>query len=154
MPCRDGRDDCGISTRTHDQVVNRLDEVTQNLCFLCGEVEYRQYWETIENPRLKKWWREHQDSDRKRVQKEIQEMLKHNPDFTAARVATFLINAAVKVHPVSEWHKKWFLVLAEQGITWFRTEEARLNRLHNSIVKKLSDTEVDFIKNGGLLTKT
>ena len=53
MPCRDG----GPSISDVQEAQNRLNKVTQNLCYLCGEAEHNEIFDKLSenNYSLRRW---------------------------------------------------------------------------------------------------
>ena len=67
MPCR-----CdGMENSSRKTVQNELDSVTQNLCFLCGQIEGEKLWGRLGNPRIRIWWENHVKNDTIRVRENI-----------------------------------------------------------------------------------
>jgi len=142
MPCR-----CdGMEEADRDELQNKLDKVTQNLCFVCGEIEGYNEWAKYGSPRLILWWQEHLRNDTKRVTEKMQEMIRRNTSWTAGNLAIVLIREAEAVHPVSEWHKNWFNTLADQQVKEAEADRKKKKQMRKSIAKKLTPEEMEFIQ--------
>ena len=81
MPCRDSRDDMSKleDVQKISKLQNRLDEVTQNLCYLFGTIEDAGLRRLFYNSnRLAEWWKEHQTCDTERVTAAMKEYIEDN----------------------------------------------------------------------------
>jgi len=110
MPCRD--DSPHYVTVENPKVKERLDQVTQFLCYLCGELMEDGHLSYLQETRLSKWWKDHQKKDTTRVTSAIKRrfttQVKKSGRRNPTSVADDLISSAEKVHPVSRYHKQWF----------------------------------------------
>jgi hypothetical protein len=89
------------------------EKITQALCFLCGDL--RALGILMESPRgLQKWAGEHHANDEVRVLSKMKRYFAENPDTQQEELANIFIEKAELVHPVSLWHKNWFLRLASR----------------------------------------
>lgn len=68
MPCSDG----GPSYSDYDKQNKQIKSLTQMLCHVCTRADAGASWKTIlsENLNLKRWWAEHQEEDKRRLQAE------------------------------------------------------------------------------------
>jgi len=117
MVCHDYESKSERDKREAEQVrsVSRLDEITQNLCFVCGQLlEDDAAMEKYTNPRIQEWWKRHLESDTARVLINMRIYLEENPWITPKEMAAEFIAKALAVHPVSDWHRRWFLMLARR----------------------------------------
>lgn len=131
MPCRDHESDWGNQ--------DKINALTQNLCFVCGNIESINGWSKLGNTRIKKWWDEHREADEERVTKKMDKLIQENVAWrNPQRLASHFIKKAVGVHPVSEWHKKWFFNLAVDRLKLY----SDVQRVKNSIKSKLSAEEL------------
>jgi len=146
MPCRcDWPDDRSVTyQRTKDEYRAKIDTLTQDLCFLCGTLQDNGILGNASG-RILEWWAKHKDSDERRVRMEMENYIKKSSlslkDATA--IANYFIAKAEKVHPVSSFHKKWFLVLAEEAVQKSKEKKATVraqNKLMREAKKKLLDT--------------
>jgi len=141
MPCRSDFGDVGCD---HSDYINEIDELTQNLCFLCGELQGDGLFRDYSNTKISKWWAEHQEKDTKRVRDVILKKWAKSKKRDPAKVADELYRVAVKIHPVSDYHKKWFLTMTK-GIDRELTKkekQARERREKRSrAISKLSSEE-------------
>lgn len=142
MPCHDTWAEEDSRRRDLQELNNRIDELSQNLCFLCGQAEYNGVFEDLafNNDRLRKWWKNHQASDTRRVQKEMRQRKEMNPQ----KLADSFIKKAKKVHPVSKFHMEWFLDLAEAEVERKKKEQEAKDReeaLRQQALSRLSAEE-------------
>ena len=139
MPCR--CDDypqvnCSCST-TIAKMKKRLDEATRLLCYLCGELESDGQWKRYSNVELITWRERHHKRDAERVRRRMDEVLRKRlvePD----KLAKKFIDKALAVHPVSRWHKQWFLDMAKEACR-IRSEEMARKGAKDAMVKKALD---------------
>lgn len=144
MPCRDSWEDDHPSPSL-EALTKRLDKVSRLLCYLIGELREDGLWYRYENQKdLKDWLSKHHAADCERVKAAMKDELVSNPDLTAYELANRLINRASKVHPVSRWHKMWFVSLAEAAC---KIKDAALRKkkrrdfVARKALKKLSKEE-------------
>jgi hypothetical protein len=107
MPCQDtyeGDEDCDYQYR-----VNTL---TQDLCFLCGQLIDAGLFEKYASKRIIDWQKKHHESDRDRVLRKMNDRLHKFPNLSARSLADVFIVDAMQVHPVSTFHEKWFFEMA------------------------------------------
>ena len=111
MPCE------SYGSCDHSSYEEEIDELTQNLCYLCGTLKHEKLYSRIATKRIKKWFDEHNRNDKGRVVDKMRKHYRRNPNDhkKPQEVADKFIAAAEKVHPVSEWHKEWFLKLATKA---------------------------------------
>lgn len=115
MPCRDD------AHYEYAVLKKRLDEVTQNLCFVCGCIEnIEEAKSLLTHGRILKWWQEHQENDTIRIAAAMKNYVKDNPSKSGYEVADKFIIDAKKVHPVSEFHINWFYSIAGQQVSLSR----------------------------------
>lgn len=136
MPCGDGGGPC----TSVDYCSDRLDSVTQMLCWLCGELTYNGQLDYIsENQKLAKWWYDHKLSDNNRVKSQMESEVAEYP--SAAVMAKSFIHEAEKVHCVSNFHKEWFTNLATEVWLKYQTKKSKkekaLSKLTNEERKLL-----------------
>jgi len=156
MPCRDERSiyDNNGNLREITELQSRLDEVTQNLCYLCGKAETTALHILKGNNRLADWWKEHKASDTKRVTEAmktfIEEIFAGDVCLNANVIAEQFIADAEAVHPVSDFHKKWFHRLASQEVNSFLKRESENELAKIDIKNKLSPKEIEYIRKYGI----
>lgn len=147
MPCRDC-DDYGID-KEKQALKERLDEVTQMLCWLCGQVSYSYSSALISrNPKLVQWWNEHLKSDNRRVLDEMRTYVRRNPNQTQYGVAEYFIQKAQAVHAVSDFHKEWFRDLANKAVAEGLKEQYtqdKKNKLRDDILSRLTPEERNIL---------
>jgi len=146
MPCRS---DGYPSENQHNHLVckERIDQLTQLLCYACGELRDLDMLNMSEvDGRLIEWAEQHHDNDSRRVHQEMtHDIHKYS---SAGRMAAAYIKKADKVHPVSDWHRQWFKDLASQ--VWEENievidEEQRIEQLREMALAILSDEEKESL---------
>lgn len=140
MPCRCDDDDV-YASRERSRLLEKVDDLTQKLCWLCGTVCYRNVNNVLMmgNPALSKWWEEHQRQDKLRLEDEMRrEAIKYESAYAMAQA---FIKRAEKEHPVSEFHKFWMEQLATD--VWGpETRKARKQKeTREGALAKLTATE-------------
>jgi hypothetical protein len=147
MPCQDPWPE-GTRAAEEEGCRARLDKVTQFLCWLCGELEEDKLLDkyTRNHEELRKWKDEHDNADMNRVYLEMYRFVcsgRCDPDEWELLGGHF-INLALKVHPVSRSHRKWFLRMAHQ-VCLARRNELRAHTkkmsLKAKVLKRLSPEE-------------
>jgi hypothetical protein len=102
----------------------RLDRVTQLLCYLCGELRedgiFEKYAANCEP--LERWAKKHHAADEDRVYKKMLNSLRSEAvakngysGMPPQALAAKFIQQAESVHPVSRWHRSWFLKMAKKA---------------------------------------
>ena len=141
MPCKcDGYDEM-----LNNEKKQKLDQLTQDLCYICATLMTNGVLEKYASPRIIDWWKQHQKDDNARVKDTINDLMQdyydNNEEYlTPERVADILINSAEDEHPVSDFHKKWFVIMAENYVKKFlKQEENRLRKTHAEIKRKLDE---------------
>jgi len=143
MPCRDDYN----GPNSIDELRVKIDELTQNLCFMCGTVEGDELWEHFDNKRIKDWWKKHQENDTKRVTKAIAEYVLEHPRTSPRVIADKFIRFAEMEHPVSEFHKHWFHAIAQQEVDAHLTKQNVIKTMTRTIKSKLTKDELKFAQN-------
>lgn len=141
MPCKcDGYDE--MVSHEKRQI---LDNLTQDLCYLCATLMENGILEKYASPRILKWWKQHQRDDNARVKDAINDLMQdyldnHGEYLTPNKIADILINSAEEEHPVSNFHKKWFVTMAETYVKKFlEKEENCLQKTYNELKRKLDE---------------
>lgn len=123
MPCRDDRDHVQTvrDTELENALLETVDELTQNLCYICGNIEYRGEINFYANKRILKWWEQHKAADEKRVVKEMKSYIKKyykKSKFPSVdKLSNYFIMGAKDIHPVSDYHEfEWFPEMATKVI--------------------------------------
>lgn len=143
MPCRDEFAATQTQNLCIEDLKNKLNEVTQNLCYLCGELKYNNELEEYANERIINWFEKHTEDDKKRVETNIKQYIKkyiekdnsvieeifRDIDEIGNEISYYFIDTAMKEHPVSNYHIDWFgnLVMKE------------LLEVKSEILKKMND---------------
>ena len=142
MPCQDGGPSCPCSENEYFK--ERVDELTQNLCYLCGVLIEEKVLKKYANKRILGWQKEHHKSDEKRVRRKLKMIYERNSNAVPGIEADKLIESAEEEHPVSSWHKKWFERLAKEELFKLkkkRKTEVELKKERKKALNKLSKRE-------------
>ena len=124
MPCRS--DD--YEPESEDSKMRReIDRLTQDLCYLCGEMTEAGVLKTYASQRILAWWEKHKKADLKRVKEglkgflfstftmgQFSSMKSQNKEQFSKTVFEHLLNSGLAEHPISTYHKKWFKALADE----------------------------------------
>jgi hypothetical protein len=147
MPCcddRSGYDYTSIPLSEYNSLKERLDRVTQLLCYTLGTMMDYEGHGLFEEPALVEWWQEHLAADETRLAPKMVRHAQNNPRDNAEKVARHFLKQAQAVHPVSEYHIGWFMDLAEEACeerdAEYR-EALRQEKLKTSAINKLNDEE-------------
>jgi hypothetical protein len=141
MPCR-----CeGYEDSTEDVLRAKIDELTQNMCFLCASVPKTMLTRKA-SQRILDWWKQHQADDTERVTEAIRAYVVKHPRTMATNIANRFIRDAEAVHPLSDYHKNWFYDIAKKEVDRYRKNKKRKSGLKASVTSKLSASEIDFIR--------
>lgn len=133
----------------HEVVVESgtiIDDLTQKLCYLCASLYADGLLEKYANHDIVEWHRQHMHADEVRVATEMQAVFRKRPGKMANtdEVAEEFLRAAQKVHPVSEYHQKWFRQMAKDVAEAIQTAEAQATETRDTRARamaKLSDKE-------------
>jgi len=139
MPCEGPR---GYYCDNSQQKV--VDNLTQNLCYLCGELSRCGNLGIYANGRILAWWKNHQENDTERVTEKMEKYYRQHKPCTPEQVTSAFIAKAEAVHPVSEFHMKWFLELAKdiyERRLLNKQAEQRKKEVASQAKAKLSDEE-------------
>lgn len=119
--------------------LKKINELTQNLCYLCGTLIEKGLLGDVLNPRIKEWWETHITRDEERVRRQLKDHYGKSPDDAEhpGKVADGFAQRAMNVHPVSNWHKAWFVGLASDEAGKFLIGRAE----RESALSKLSPQE-------------
>jgi hypothetical protein len=131
---------------TEDQLRVEIDKLTQKLCFLCGAITENKLWDRLYNDKISQWWIEHQIADTTRITAAIKAYVVKHPRTMATNIANRFIRDAEAVHPVSDFHRRWFYDIAKKEVDSYRKNKKRKSGLKASITSKLSASEIDFIR--------
>jgi len=154
MPCRsDIADYSNPHTDNELKYKKEIDKLTQDLCYLCGQLEELERTDIL-NPRIQEWWIEHQTDDYKRVTKAMAEYVRKFKIKNANTLAECFIKKALEVHPVSDFHKNWFYQLAAEIMTIeLYSEQQQKIKLKNIekarkiLIDSLTTEEIKILKN-------
>ena len=97
------------------ETAKHMNLLTQDLCFLCGQLVARELLEEVASLRILKWWQNHQHDDTNRVVTRFEDLFQRDLNITPGEAATRFIAEAVQEHPVSDYHRAWFHRLAEDS---------------------------------------
>lgn len=142
MPCRcDYMEGSGAEEQSIE-----IDALTQNLCFLCGTITEKKLWKKFNNQRIKQWWKKHQEDDTRRVTAAIGVYVKQHPLTQAITIAKRFIADAERVHPVSNFHQKWFYDIAVKEKADYWTKRKAKSGMKTQIHNKLTPAEIAFVR--------
>ena len=125
MPCSDGGQSYQVQyvtkykdtaeTKRRVQVLkDRLDEVTQYLCFMVGESKLKGDFEGLPD-KILKWSEEHDGIDVKRINDSIKILIRGG-EKSPFIIAKKLYDKASAVHPISEYHADLFYSMAKKSM--------------------------------------
>jgi len=146
MPCNGGHMYGGCNCNTRG-LKSKIDKLTRMLCYLCGYLTEKNLMGKVGSEQIQAWWKDHTSSDFDRVLHQMidysKKAIKKGP-LDAESVADHFINKALKVHDVSNFHKKWFLSMAKLAIGETKeihnmNEEKK--KIRRKALKKLSKEE-------------
>jgi hypothetical protein len=141
MPCR-----CeGYEDSTEDVLRAKIDELTQNMCFLCANLPKTMLTRKA-SQRILDWWKQHQADDTKRVTEAIRAYVIKHPRTMATNIANRFIREAEAVHPLSDFHKGWFYNIAKKEVDDYRAKKKTTNGMRQSIKNKLTPDEIEFAR--------
>lgn len=114
MPCRGP--DVNDYARDNQKIQKLVDQLTQDLCYLTASLEADGLLKKYASERIYAWFLEHKRQDLHRVTNEMNMMAaNHRKKFyKPEEVASYFIKKAEKEHPVSNFHKEWFLKIATE----------------------------------------
>lgn len=144
------KDDFKATENSSDQgkvisyLKQRLDSITQHLCFICGEATEHGLLHSLikDNQALRNWWVDHQMDETNRVL-QLMEMY-YRPGVTAEELSEHFLKEAKKSYAVSSYHVSWFLRVANMLV---QEEENKQNKrikqkeMRNQALAKLSPEE-------------
>jgi hypothetical protein len=131
----------------NEQMKEILDKTTQNLCYLIGELKKDNLWDEYRTNNLTKWSKTHDDNDHKRVSGVIQKMI-DNGVLDAKKIQKHLIDEALKVHDLSDYHRIWFLEMAEKKIATAKAADEALKnkaKIKKEALSKLTNIEKEIL---------
>ena len=142
MPCQGGMTYREITVESGEVI----DALTQKLCYLCASLYADGLLEKYASPAIVEWHRKHMHEDEVRISAEMQSLFRKYPARMAytAGVAEEFLQAAQNVHPVSEYHQKWFKQMAKDVAEAIRTAQLQGNETRKAKARgmaKLSDAE-------------
>ena len=107
------------------------DEVTQLLCYACGILMGKDLMTWLDK-RLIKWWKDHNDWDKRRTLEMFKRQFGSNPDQHPNKDAVYewFVKQAENVHPLSDYHKNiFFHDVWEEFVAWFDGRKSRAKRI-------------------------
>jgi hypothetical protein len=146
MPCQDSGpiDEHGQCNKVIKSQRRRLNEVTRLLCYLCGELVEDKLFAKYTNPQLSTWRERHHEKDTQRVKAKMLEAIQRKPSYTVFSLCDKFIEEAEAVHPVSRYHKKWFMIMArsamEEAQKIWKEKETKV-QLKKKALEKLTKEE-------------
>lgn len=85
-----------------------LDRYAQMLCYMVGEARENGTFDELPD-NIKKWSETHAGIDYRRMVDTVDDDWENNPDSTPEDLTAAHIRKTEEIHPVSRYHKKWFL---------------------------------------------
>jgi len=136
MPCQGGSSYYDNSA----EYIRKIDKLTQKLCYLCASLYSVDLLEKYANPEIMVWHRKHMHKDEVRVQGKMEAIFIKNPKQIKKykEVAEMFYQKALKVHPVSEFHRKWFYSSAKDIAEKVQNVVHTKNQLKKDKMKALS----------------
>lgn len=149
MPCDDYRD----SSADRMKIIcleGRIDELAQNLCYLCASLMDAGELEKYANGRILGWHKVHMEHDNERVRIKMRDECNEDKDMleNPEKMAEKFISLAESEHPVSNWHKKWFHQMAEEvarGVKEEKANEIEREKKRKKIILKLTKEEKEIL---------
>lgn len=125
MPCEDPRDrsfnwdEIDALQKQIEKLEGKIDILTQDLCFLCGQLEGQSQIKKVASCRILEWWKKHKQNDEKRILSKMESFYSkgNNQQVSPTEVAKIFVKLAEAAHAVSIWHKtQWFPKMAENAL--------------------------------------
>lgn len=150
MPCDDGRGSGDGYRLECEQLKRRVDELAQNLCYLCANLMEAGILEKYTNPRILTWHKIHIEDDDERVRRKMMSECNKDKDMLndSEKMAEKFISLAEAEHPVSNWHKNWFYVLAREVAQQVKEEKAskiERERKRRKVISRLTGEEKELL---------
>jgi hypothetical protein len=100
----------------------KIDALTQMLCYLCASLYIDGKLEQYGNKQIVAWHQRHMHEDEVRVGLEMQKIFREHPERMnhTDEVAEEFLQKALAVHPVSDFHRAWFKRMATEAAEAFR----------------------------------
>lgn len=127
----------------------QTDWMTQNLCFLCARLIEANMFQAFTNANIHKWREQHHLVDTNRIKVLVNRFFENNPkalqdDEAKEILCKNLIADAAEVHPLSNWHKKWFAEMIDEVVIEIirgQTVLAERQMAKEAALNKLTDKE-------------
>ena len=142
MPCQGGM--------SYDVIIREsgtvIDDLAQKLCYLCASLYADGLLEKYASDEIISWHKDHMHKDEVRIGTEMQNLFRNHPDRMddTDGVANEFLQAALKVHPVSKYHRRWFKKMAREvadAIRKAKKDREREHQVRKQALDKLSDDE-------------
>jgi hypothetical protein len=157
MPCNGGHSysppDHTSCEEYQKALVDENDELTRLLCFVCGWLTGQKLFKCMPAP-LVKWWKAHQEEDRRRVTRQMDAWLKKEKKPNVNLLAGHFITAAERKHPLSNFHAQWLVIMAKAAVGRYQAslsiKERKQQELERALAKLTPDErKLLGIKKGG-----
>ena len=83
------------------------DKTTQYLCYMIGESKLDDTWDDLPID-IRVWSERHDDIDQKRIIQNVTKLVQDNPHWLPKDIVEKMVSDALKVHPLSEYHRNLF----------------------------------------------
>lgn len=153
MPCHDPWAHKEDEQRMREELIAKIDMLTQMLCFICGNLEmHPSVGKSVTHEGIRAWWRDHESSDRTRIESQMfQELVQFpsnaHPD--PATLTQWYIDKAAKEHPVSKYHREvWFPARAIEAISRIAKKiemENNNDEKRRKALSKLTDDDLEAL---------
>jgi len=150
MPCQGGH-----SYRDNSQdYIDKIDKLTQKLCFLSASLYSEGLLEKYGNPEIVEWHQKHMHQDEVRVQSEMERVFIEHPERIdkPEGVADDFYRRALEIHPVSEYHRKWFISSAKEISEKVYNVFVTKNQLKKTKMEALAKLSVEERQLLGIIT--
>ncbi len=142
MPCQGGMSYREVVVESGEVI----DDLTQKLCYVCAALYADGLLEKYANQAIIAWHQKHMHTDEVRVATKMQALFRKQPNRMADTdaVAEQFLQAALKVHPVSEYHRNWFKQMAKEAadaIQAANQQAAEAQQAKARALGKLSDED-------------
>lgn len=120
--------------KQYNELKKRADDVTQLLCYACGNLmEFHNLFDGNSlDPRLIKWWKDHNAWDKQRTLETFKKQFGSNPDQRPDETVAYewFVKQANDVHPLSNYHKNvFFEEVWNEFVAWFDGRKSRAERI-------------------------
>ena len=117
--------------KKYNDLKGEADRATQLLCYTCGTLIDRDNMSGLDE-RLIKWWKDHNDWDKRRTLETFKNQFGSNPDQHPTKDVAYewFVKQAEDVHPLSDYHKNvFFPEVWKEFVAWFDGRKSRVDRI-------------------------